>query len=364
MISKKNSLQMLEAGGIGLAGAMLFIVLHGPLPWMLGPLTSIMGWHLVTKRRLYWPVAFRQLALIVIGYMLGSSFSRRTVEEITEHFPYIIGITVLTILFSFLIGMMFVKSTNLSLGDALFGSIPGGLSQVAALSEETEEIDTGMIVILQTVRVVTVIMVIPFLTINVIHHNSASAGVSAASGIELTASRPFVLVTFIILALAGAWLAKKIKMPAAILTGPLVTVAVLSVFWQSAPVLPSPVIIVSQFLLGIHLGLYIKPEMITVMKKVGVLSIITSLLLVTFSFVLAFLLTKITSIDLPTAFLSTAPGGLAEMGVTATIVHADLSMISGYQLFRLFFIIFVALPVLQWWIRRRGIQNRKSQNQI
>ncbi|MFP3472832.1 AbrB family transcriptional regulator, partial [Micrococcus sp. SIMBA_144] len=72
-----------------------------------------------------------------------------------------------------------------------------------------------------------------------------------------------------------------------------------------------------------------------------------------FSFLLAILLTKITSINLATAFLSTAPGGLAEMGVTATIVDADLAMISGYQLFRIFFIMFIALPLLQWWIRRK-----------
>jgi hypothetical protein len=41
------------------------------------------------------------------------------------------------------------------------------------------------------------------------------------------------------------------------------------------------------------------------------------------------------------------------MGVTAALVHADLSIVSEYQLFRLFFVIFVVIPVLQWFITRQ-----------
>ncbi|MFP3490313.1 AbrB family transcriptional regulator, partial [Staphylococcus sp. SIMBA_130] len=65
---------------------------------------------------------------------------------------------------SLLLGLIIVKKTNIKLIDGLFGSVPGGLSQVAILSEETKEVDTGTIVFMQTIRVILVILLIPFLT--------------------------------------------------------------------------------------------------------------------------------------------------------------------------------------------------------
>jgi uncharacterized membrane protein AbrB (regulator of aidB expression) len=48
-----------------------------------------------------------------------------------------------------------------------------------------------------------------------------------------------------------------------------------------------------------------------------------------------------------TGFLALAPGGMDQMGILAHVVHADLSMVTGYQLFRLFFIYFAVPPILR-----------------
>ena len=55
-----------------------------------------------------------------------------------------------------------------------------------------------------------------------------------------------------------------------------------------------------------------------------------------------------------TAFLSTAPGGIAEMSLTAIQVQADVSTIVAFQLFRLFFILLVVPPALKWWLAREN----------
>ncbi|WP_347551094.1 AbrB family transcriptional regulator [Pseudalkalibacillus hwajinpoensis] len=334
---------------IGLIGAFLFHLFHAPLPWMLGPLTGVTFWHFSTGRKLSWPAPFRDIALIMIGYMLGASFTQRTIHEIGLHFPYIIGVTLITVIGSLFLGLLLVKKANVKLVDGLFGSVPGGLSQVAILSEETKEVDTGLIVFMQTIRVVLVILVIPFLTMYFIKPGSMMQGSPMTEG---SISYP-VLFGLLGIALLSAFVGKKIRLPAAFLTGPLIAIALISISAIQVPDLPGGFVLVSQFLLGIHLGLYLKKNMLGNIRKLGFYSMLTSLLLVGFSFLLAILLTQVTSITLATAFLSTAPGGLAEMGVTATIVDADLAMISGYQLFRIFFIIFIALPLLQWWVRKR-----------
>ncbi|MNW03830.1 putative ammonia monooxygenase [compost metagenome] len=55
--------------------------------------------------------------------------------------------------------------------------------------------------------------------------------------------------------------------------------------------------------------------------------------------------------SLTTAFLGTAPGGMAEMGLTGAAVGADLSIIVAYQMFRLLFILFIAPLVVKLLLR-------------
>src|SRR5699024_9939904 len=48
-----------------------------------------------------------------------------------------------------------------------------------------------------------------------------------------------------------------------------------------------------------------------------------------------------------TALLSLAPGGMDQMSIIAHEIHADLSIVSGYQLFRTFFIFFAVAPLIR-----------------
>ena len=59
----------------------------------------------------------------------------------------------------------------------------------------------------------------------------------------------------------------------------------------------------------------------------------------------------LTQADFATAFLSTAPGGLAEMGITALTVGADISTMTAYQLVRLLFIMLVFPYLAKWLVR-------------
>jgi hypothetical protein len=54
---------------------------------------------------------------------------------------------------------------------------------------------------------------------------------------------------------------------------------------------------------------------------------------------------------LVTAFLSAAPGGMAEMGLTALILGGDVSVVAGYHMFRLLFILLVLPYFLRYWLK-------------
>ncbi|RBW68628.1 AbrB family transcriptional regulator [Bacillus taeanensis] len=347
-----------ESAVIGFTGAYLFSVLHFPLPWMLGPVTSILIWRLTTKRVLHWPFNFRQLALVCLGFMIGSSFHKEALRQILEQFPFMMGTTMLTVIFSLFIGSLMIKKSNIGVANGIFGSIPGGLSQIVVLSEETKEVDETIVIFMQTIRAIVVIFSVPFLIIHGIGENVHHTQLPHHDSHFIISWWHYAL--FIMVSLLGVYLGKVLKLPAGSLTGPLIMTAFVVVFIIPAPPLPDFIILISQLSLGVHIGLQLKPFMLNNVKSLGIYTIGGSLALVIFSLSLAFLLTIWIPMSLTTAFLSTAPGGIAEMVVTAKIVYADISVVSGYQLFRLFFIMFIVLPLLQYWIKKN--KTKKQHN--
>lgn len=350
MKDKKEIAKILETTGIGIAGGLLFMWLHIPLPWLLGALASVVAWRVLTKRQLKWPIGFRHTAIIFLGSMLGSSFNSGTLHEMVLQFPYMAATTILTVLFCLVLAKLTVKHIGIDLASSIFGSVPGGMSQVVVMSEETKEVDTTTVVLMQTIRSVSVIFFVPFLTVHGIGGEIRPPAAPHVNGAEHSTLLQYAI--FAAIALFGAWAGRKIRLPAGFLTGPLIAVALSVSFGLQAPYIPSYFMLISQICLGIHIGLQFNPQM-GKLKKLGIYTVGNSLLLVLCSLVIAYVLTKWTPMNFTTAFLSAAPGGIAEMGMTASSVHADLSMVSGYQLFRIFFIMFGVLPIAQWWVRRR-----------
>ncbi|WP_286883132.1 AbrB family transcriptional regulator [Aneurinibacillus sp. UBA3580] len=357
---------VLEAAAVALVGALLFTVLRVPLPWILGPVAAVTVWRLATRRTLMWPYTFRETALLLLGYMLGASFTRETGLQIIQQLPFMLASTVLTVLVSLSLGVIIARRLGVDIASGVFGSVPGGLSQMLVLSEETERVDATMVAFMQTIRVLAVIFFVPFLTVHGLGRQVSSGG--AGGAVPDTAWMPASWEQYLLYAgvvIAGAWGGKRIGLPAAALTGPMLgTAAVIMVGAGEAPHLPHTLVLLSQFAIGTHIGLQMKPQTLKSIRALGLYTVLGSVFLVLFSLLLAFLLTLWTPMTLTTAFLSTAPGGIAEMGVTASMVHADLSMVSGYQLFRVFFVMFIVPPLLQWWIRKGASESGKSEEEL
>lgn len=331
---------------VALVAALLFTWMHVPLAWMLGPLAGVMGWRMLTKRRMFWPIQLRQGALIILGYMLGSSFTRDTAGEIVHQLPYMLGSTFLIVLASMTMGYFVARFSHSNLASGFFGSVPGGLSQMVVLGEEVTGVDATVVTFMQTIRVISVVFLVPFLTLN------GLAGKSSTLIVPVSLGDWKGYALFTVIAVGGALLGQKIHLPAGYLTGSLLATAIAVVLGLPAPHLPTWVITLSQLCIGTYIGLLMKPDPSHDFKRLGILTIVSSGILVVLSFLIGYVLSKVNPISVSTGFLSTAPGGMAEMGLTASMVHADLSMVSAYQLFRVFFVMFALPPLLKWWVKR------------
>ena len=159
------------------------------------------------------------------------------------------------------------------------------------------------------------------------------------------------------------WLARRIRLPSPYLIGPILGMIAMSVTGLPPIILPEAFYMYAQLVLGAYTGLQIQPQILPRLKKLGIYIILYNIVLIGFGMLLSLGLAWIYDISFHTAFLGTAPGGIAEMGVTATAVHADLAVVTGYQIFRLFFILFLFTAIVKWWQRRIALeQNRVNSN--
>lgn len=348
-------LTLIETLSIASIGGIFFWFIHVPMPWLLGPLTTVLFWRITTGRSLNLPPICFNMALLLLGYLLGSSFTKETSIQIVKQLPLMVITTTIIVLISLGLAVFTARRTKLDMASMVMGSVPGGLFQMLAICQEIKGLDATVVVFIQMIRVLSVTFIVPFLTIHGIggDFNPLQETPSLDSTFD-THWYSYILSGLV--AIFGYIIGKRIGLPTSGLTGPLIATAlVMNMGGETAPLLPSSIVLLSQIAIGIHIGLIVKPQIFRShnMEKFGAYTLVGSILLILSSLLLAFVLTMLSPMSLATAFLSTAPGGIAETGLTATAVHADLSMVSGYQLFRVLFILFVVTPILKRWVIKK-----------
>jgi hypothetical protein len=260
-------------------------------------------------------------------------------------------LAVLTIFLCLLGGYIIGKYLNLHISTSLLGSMPGGLSQMVIVCEDVEGSDAAVVMLMQTVRIITTVFFVPFLVLHGLAEHVDRVGRPASNiGIHQIPT----LALFAVVVGGAVYFAKYIRMPSPFLIAPVVATALLTLFGIDAPVLPPAVIAVVQVWVGIKMGMTVEVSSLANWRKVVLLNFL-SVFTVIISFLgIDYLYAQISGTPFITAFISTAPGGMNEMGLTALMVHADLSTVISFMLFRLMLVLLVVVPVIRWWLCRKN----------
>ncbi|MCR6096347.1 AbrB family transcriptional regulator [Salipaludibacillus agaradhaerens] len=338
----------IEAIGISVIGGGLFHVVSLPLAWMLGPLTSVMLWEGLTTRTLVWPDFLKKLGLIILGISFGFYFTFESLKIVGPFIiPYLL-ITVILILISIFNSAFITKWINIDKKTSVFGSIPGGLAEMVVASEDVKA-NSALVMVFQTIRLLVVLFTVPFIITQFFPHDSNA--ISAVMTIPDTN----------ILSLHGLWLILPIllgikyqhSLPAGIMIIPLAVTATISISSINIPSIPPLIFLIAQLFVGASLGKSISLTDIKLAKKYAIIYIGLACWLIVLSFGFGILLESMTTMDLQTAILSTAPGGLVEMVLTASIVGADPAIVTSLQLMRVMVIVLVAPSALKWYFSRK-----------
>ncbi|WP_277713703.1 AbrB family transcriptional regulator [Paenibacillus mucilaginosus] len=134
----------------------------------------------------------------------------------------------------------------------------------------------------------------------------------------------------------------------------------LTIAGLAPPHLPAPLLLAAQWSLGIYLGLGIKLSGLAGWRRLLPYSLLTGAGLVLFSLGLSWVYSLLLPMTTATAFLSTSPGGMTEMGVVASVIGADVSLVVAFQMFRILFILFAVPYLLRWGFRRAAARREEG----
>lgn len=334
---------------LALVGGMLFEVLAVPVPWLLGPITFVLLGSTLQPKLLYWPSKIKSIGMLLIGYTIGLALTGEAVKEIGQQLPLMFGMTTLLILLSAALAYVVAKLSKINYATALLGSIPGGMTQVIVMAEEMKGINLTIVTITQTIRVLLIVLTMPLLLAFLGYHEDDTQQVMTHSQ---TFNWQVIFVLFLCIVLS--FIGKRIKFPTAFLLVPALVTACMQGIGMELMELPSTVLQFAQLLLGIFIGLQLKVNELQHKTRTIALALLSSVLLLVTAMVLGVVFAKLNDLDLPTALLSLAPGGMDQMGAIAHVINADLSMVAGYQIFRAFFILFLIQPLLAYYLRKKA----------
>ena len=300
------------AGGLG--SALVLWKLSVPLPWILGP----MIWTTLLKFRypaqVFFPRSLRNLFLIPLGYNIGAYVTTDAAQAIMRQLPGITLSTFAAVALSILLALWTTRATGISQSSGVIGNMPGGLTPMLLICENIPGADVGVVAVLQTVRLMMTIAVVPFL----LAYGFGTGG-QHTDPLYIKPAWDFSLPYWQIalVAVMGALLFEFMNFPAAFFVGPIIAASALSIFAGLAlPEAPGWLINVAQVTTGLYLGTFIDPFQLSKNHRLFPVCMIGAALIVTGSLLIGYFLSNLAGFSIATAFLACAPGGVAEMSIT------------------------------------------------
>jgi len=323
---------------IAAVGAVLFMFLGIPLPFLLGPLFACLIAALAGAQ-MQDMGSLSVLMRTILGVAIGASIT----PEIFSRLPEFILPVLLVPIYILVLGAIgypfFRKVCRFDHATSYYSAMPGGLQDMLVFGEEAGA-DVRALSLIQATRVLVIVTIAPLLLAFVWELDLTQPPGRPATDLPLDQMGIMVLA-----GLLGWKIAARVGMFGASILGPMILTAILSITGviQSRP--PAEAIFAAQFFIGLavgarYTGITGRELRIDVAAGAGYCVILAIVALI-FAEIVA--LTGMASqID---AFLAFIPGGQAEMVIIAIIAGADLAFVVTIHLVRIMTVIFGA-PIM------------------
>lgn len=330
---------IIKALAVGAVGGFIADFLAIPLAWMIGPMIA----NIIASMggvKVAIPTQMRASMLIVLGCFLGSTFSPDMLDQIFDWPVSLISVLLFVVFITFISTVYYQRAAKFDFITALFSATPGGLTPMTILGSALGGKEQ-YIAFTQGLRVVIIVCFTPVLIFGVLGQ-SQDAGVAISGGNEINWLENAILLGS---AIVGVFVAGKLKIPAAQMTGAMFVSAALFLSGTITAELPHILLEVTLWILGSAIGSRFAGFDMKIIKRLSLLSIINIICLLAITTAIAYFLSQTLGLEFIALLLAFAPGGVAEMCLIALALNIDPGFVAFHHLARISLILLVT-PML------------------
>ncbi len=314
-----------------------------PIPYMLGGILAMIMAKTFGDRYLYWPHSWQKLALCVAGYGIGRNFTLDTWNRLLDQTAGVFAATFISLALSLVIAVWTHRHTFANLLSCVMGILPGGLMQMMVMSEEDARADANVVMVSQTLRLLGVVLFVPFLVVHLLGASvlpPAATQAAQAGGLGWWWLAPVCGVSVLV--------AVRLHVPTANLIGPILGAAIFSCAAGPLQTVPDLLMNLAQINIGLYMGAMLDKERLWKTRELLPYILGGTAAMIGVSVAVAKFLAGHYHFSLVAAFLGMAPGGIAEMCLAGMSMGEDVSMILTYQIVRVI-ILNVTVPYALHW---------------
>lgn len=318
-------------------GGALFAALGMVLPWLLGPLAfmaaaSMAGWSVQR------PIGGLPIGQLIVGTALGLYFTAPVLHELLRHAGAIAAGALFALALGCACAVLLARLSGCDFLTAFFASLPGGAGEMSVMADRLGG-RADWVAAAHAVRIVLVVLTVPPLITWSGAHGTQDWLASTA------AVRPAGLAALLLLSGAAGALLSRLDTPNGWIIGPLVVTILLTGSGVEWSAMPRWMVNGGQLLIGCALGSRFSEGFFKSAPRflLSVMATVLFTLLLAAGF--AVLLSWVAGIDLPTSLLATAPGGVAEMSLTARELHLGVPVVTSFHVTRMAFLVLSAGPL-------------------
>jgi len=331
---------VLLALGFGALGGYGFVLLNLPLAWMLGAMCTVTVLAAGGAPVKMYPL-WRAVMVAILGVMLGSAFSPELIDRLSGWALTGAFLAVYVAVAGAVVYQFYRRAMGYDPATAYFAATPGGLNEMIIVGAAYGG-DDRIISLSHASRILLVVMTIP-IWFQIMEGYRPSGG--SVPGPSLLEADPEEMALLVAAGVIGAFVARRLNLPAALLVGPMLASALIHLVGWSTQQPPAEVIAVAQVVIGTAIGCrFAGTPVRTILKVLGV-SVVATVLLLGVTVAFSWTLSQATGIDVLDVILAYAPGGLAEMSLVALAIGGDTAFVATHHIVRIAIVV-IAAPMI------------------
>jgi membrane AbrB-like protein len=328
-------------------------LLRTPIPWMLGPLFTVAALR-IAGAPVTSPLRARYLGQWIIGTSLGLYFTPFVVRHVLDLWWLLLLGAVFAIALGYIAGVALAYLARFDKTTGIFASVPGGASEMTILGERFGG-RMDRIAAAQSLRILIVVAIVPA-AITAAGFHGSDAYVQGAKTFDVAGFTLLMILTF-----AGSLVFQRFRMPNAFVLGSLAVAIPLTALSVDLSMMPPLVSNAGQCALGCALGARFQPDFLRGAHRFVVAVVLTVLLSIALSAAFAVGIAWLSGQSAPSLMLGTAPGGMAEMSITAKVLQLGVPLVTAFHVTRLVVLLLltpVIFPRARTWYHARLRQRR------